>query len=251
MCGRVTLALDKQMIMDILADVFNISNTPAISNVPNYNIGPSSKVLSLISGDKRPSNTIHNKDGLRAGTTFSTSPRAGYLSWGFVPSWAKEEDINYSLINARSETVSEKSMFKSSFQHKRCIILADSFYEWKREKIRRPFRFQVASQTLFPMAGLYSSFIKKNGDKLFTCSILTCPPNELMKPIHHRMPVILTPESSKIWLAKESSEVMLKDLLKPYPASDMNRYEVSSLVNSIKNNSPNCIKPVGEQQAFL
>ncbi len=232
MCGRVTLTLDKQMILDILADAFEITNAPAISNVPNYNIGPSSNVLTIIqpgSKDQR---------------------RAGELVWGLVPPWTKQSEIKYSLINARSETVHEKPTFKTAFASKRCLIMADSFYEWKRGKIKRPFRFTTKDQKLMPFAGIYTSFTYNDGRKLHTCSILTCKPNELMEPIHNRMPVILTPETSNIWLNPQTPTDQLKDLLVPYNAQKMDTYQVSTLVNSMKNNSIKCIEPTDEQIAL-
>lgn len=233
MCGRVTLALDKQMILDILADAFEVTNAPAISHVPNYNLGPSSPVLSII----QPGTKVQR--------------RAGQLTWGFVPPWTKEDQIKYSLINARSETITEKPTFRNSFEQKRCIILADSFYEWKREKVKRPFRFLLKDQKLFPLAGIYTTYTHRDGKKLHTCSILTCQPNELMKPIHNRMPVILTPDSSNIWLSPKSDLGSLKELMVPYDAKKMDTYEVSTFVNSMKNNSPQCIEPVDEQLSLL
>lgn len=235
MCGRVTLTLDKQMILDILADVFEVANTPALSHVPNYNIGPSQQLLSVIQ---------------RENPIKGSQRRAGNLTWGFIPSWTKEEDINYSLINSRSETVHEKPAFKSSFESKRCIIMADSFYEWKKGKIKRPYRFQLTDQTLFPMAGIYNTYTKKDGSKLYTCSILTCGPNSVMSPIHQRMPVILRPDTSAIWLNKEAEQKELMKLLKPYPSHLTKAYEVSDYVNSLKHNSIRCIEKANEQQSL-
>lgn len=231
MCGRVTLTLDKQTVLDILGDVFQVSNTPELSTLPNYNIAPSAQLLSVIG----------------TGSTY----RAGELKWGFVPSWSKNESIGYSMINARSETVENKTAFKESFSTKRCILLADSFYEWKREKIKRPFRFQVTDQTLIPFAGIYSSYVREDGSKLYTCSILTCEPNATMARVHDRMPVILNPESSKIWLNKDTSIPVLKDLCSPYDDLNMSMYEVTPFVNSVKNNTIECIKPADIQQTLF
>lgn len=231
MCGRVTFTLDKDTVMEILGDIFNVSNQPSLPAEPNYNIGPSSNLLSVI-----------ETDAIR---------RAGYLKWGFVPSWAKDKSISYSLINARSETVDTKAMFRDSFKTKRCILLADSFYEWKREKTKRPFRFQITDQPLMPFAGIYSKYIRKDGSSLFTCSVLTCEPNGIMSPIHNRMPVILTPDAVNGWLDQTAEPSSLKDLLTPYDASKMSVYEVSPFVNSVKNNSPKCIEPIGDQQSLF
>lgn len=231
MCGRVTLTLDKQTVLDILGDVFTVVNTPEISVSPNYNIAPSNNLLSVIS----------------TGSEY----RAGELKWGFVPSWAKDESIGYSMINARSETIEEKTAFKDSFASKRCILLADSFYEWKREKTKRPFRFQTTDQSLIPFAGIYSSYTREDGSKLYTCSILTCEPNNKMSQIHHRMPVILNPNSAKIWLNSETQQGALKDLCVPYADELMSVYEVNPFVNSVKNNSIKCIEPADIQQTLF
>ncbi len=231
MCGRVTLTLDKQTVLDILGDVFNVSNTPTLSTLPNYNIAPSQNLLSIIDTGK--------------------AYHAGELKWGFVPSWAKDESIGYSLINARSETVESKTTFKESFSSKRCILLADSFYEWKREKTKRPFRFQLTDQSLIPFAGIYSSYTRDDGSKLYTCSILTCEQNQLMAKVHTRMPVILNPATTKLWLNKTTSLPELKDLCVPYTSDNMSMYEVSPFVNSVKHNSIECIKPADEQQRLF
>jgi len=231
MCGRVTLTLDKQTVLDILGDVFQVSNTPEIGTLPNYNIAPSNNLLSVINTGK--------------------AYHGGQLKWGFVPSWAKDESIGYSMINARSETIENKTAFKDSFSSKRCILLADSFYEWKREKTKRPFRFQITDQSLIPFAGIYSSFTREDGSKLYTCSILTCEPNKTMANIHNRMPVILNPSTSKIWLNQETTHHELKDLCVPYSDDKMSLYEVNPYVNSVKNNNIQCIEPADIQQTLF
>ena len=231
MYGRVSLTLDKQTVLNILGDVFNVSNTPDITTSPNYNIAPSTNLLSIINTGK--------------------SYHAGHLKWGFVPTWAKDDSIGYSMINARSETIETKTAFKESFSSKRCILLADSFYEWKREKNKRPFRFQTTDQSLIPFAGIYSKYTRKDGSLLYTCSILTCQPNETMAKIHNRMPVILNPNTSKIRLDKSSQIQTLKNLCLPYSDKNMSLYEVNSFVNSAKNNTIKCIEAADVQQSLF
>ena len=224
MCGRVTLTLDKETIMEILDEVYEVSNEPALPTVPNYNMAPSNQLLSVIStGEER---------------------RAGLLTWGFVPKWIDEASISHGLINARSETVDVKPTFRDAFESRRCIILADRFYEWKREAAKRPFVFQSCDQPLMPLAGVYTIYTKSDGTKLSSCAVLTCAPNEIMKPIHHRMPVILTPEGVAPWLNQRTSKDILKSLMVPYPVECMSRYEVSDYVNSVKNNGARCIAPL-------
>lgn len=227
MCGRVTLTLDKQTVLDILGDVLQVSNQPELQELPNYNIGPAQPMLSVIR---------HNDQ-----------QRAGYLRWGFVPSHAKDESIGYSLINTRSEGINTKPTFIDSFAHKRCILIADSFFEWKKEKEKIPYRFILKNQQLMTFPGLYSTFTRKNGEKIHTCSVITCAANQIMAPIHHRMPVILTYEDSLRWLHESTQVSELLELLKPISEELIECYEVSSIVNSLKNNTIRCIEPAEKQ----
>lgn len=231
MCGRVTLTLDKQMVMDILGDVLQVSNEPDLQPLPNYNIGPAQPLLSVI--------------------RHQGNHRAGYLRWGYIPSYATDESIGYKLINTRSEGINEKPTFQEAFATKRCLILADSFYEWKREKEKVPFRFMLTNEQPMLFPGLYSTFIRKDGQKLHTCSIITCAANKVMEPIHHRMPVILTPNESHIWLNESTDPSELLSLLLPLHEDQIRCYEVSSFVNNIKNNSPRCIEPAENQLHFF
>ncbi|MFD1778274.1 SOS response-associated peptidase [Fredinandcohnia salidurans] len=224
MCGRFTLFAEYDDILnrfDIEAameqDLFQQS----------YNIAPSHSVLSVIN------------DG--------TQNRLGYLRWGFVPSWAKDEKIGYKMINARAETLAEKPSFRHAFKHRRCLIIADSFYEWKKgpNKTKTPMRIKLKSNDLFAMAGIWERWKSPEGNSLFSCSIITTTPNELMKDIHDRMPVILNKEDERAWLDPTLKDVSkVKHLLKPLAADNMEAYEVSSLVNSPRNNSPNLIQKI-------
>lgn len=224
MCGRVTLTIDKEELMEILGDIYGVEDVVDIPNTPSYNIGPSSDLLSVIEAKDRR--------------------RAGLLTWGFVADWVKEDKINHGLINARSESIDVKPSFKKSFENRRCIVFANHFYEWKRDKVKRPYLFQVTDQPLMPLAGIYSIYTKKDGSKLSTCALVTCGPNEVMAPIHHRMPVILRPENMGIWLSKTSTNEGLQELMKPYPPEFTQAYEVSSYVNSVKNKGEKCIEPI-------
>lgn len=220
MCGRITFTLNKDDFIKILRDNYNIDEYNLEYDFPRYNIAPSSKVLSIINdGEKN---------------------RIGLLKWGFVPSWAKDDKF-YS-INARSETIASKPMFKKAFKTQRCIILADGYYEWKNKV---PYLFIINDQKVFSLAGLWSTFIKDDNSKIHTCTIITTTPNELTQEIHDRMPVILTKENEKIWLDPQiKDEELLKSILTPYPGSKMSFYKVSSLVNNPQNDNEDCIKPV-------
>lgn len=225
MCGRFTLIAN-------LTDIINRFGIEAsieeeLYNV-SYNIAPSNPVLSVIN------------DG--------TKNRLGYLRWGLIPSWAKDEKIGYKMINARAETLTEKPSFRAAYQKRRCLILADSFYEWKRKdnNTKIPMRIKLKSDELFAMAGLWEKWKSPEGKSIFTCTIITTEANGLIKDIHERMPVILKPEDEMTWLNPfiyDANE--LNHLLKPLAEEGMETYEVSTLVNSPKNNSPDLIKEVG------
>ncbi len=225
MCGRFTLFAN-------FTDIINRFGIEAAIEEelyhPNYNIAPSNSVLSVIN------------DG--------TKNRLGYLRWGLVPPWSKDEKIGYKMINARAETLDEKSSFRTAYRKKRCLILADSFYEWKRnhDKTKTPMRIKLKSDGLFAMAGLWEKWISPEGQSIFTCTVITTTANELMIDIHDRMPVILKPEDEKTWLnptVQDPNE--LNHLLKPLSEEVMEVYEVSNLVNSPKNNSAQLITKLG------
>lgn len=224
MCGRFTLFSDFNAIIER----FNIE--AAIGEdlyLPSYNIAPSQSVLSVIN------------DG--------TKNRLGYLRWGLIPSWAKDEKIGYKMINARAETILEKPSFRNAFKKRRCLVVADSFYEWKRDrsKTKIPMRIKLKSDGLFAMAGLWEPWKSPAGHSVFSCTIITTTANNLMKSIHDRMPVILKPEDEQTWLNPTNMDPEgLNHLLKPLPEEFMEAYEVSSLVNSPKNNSPRLIERV-------
>ncbi|WP_227940101.1 SOS response-associated peptidase [Alkalihalobacillus deserti] len=219
MCGRFTLTATKEEIEEqLLVEIFEYQ--------PRFNIAPSQPVLSIISdGEKR---------------------RAGYLRWGLVPVWAKDPKIGYKMINARGETVDEKPAFKRLLKRRRCLIVADGFYEWKRtEENKKPYRITI-NEGIFTFAGLWDRW-KSNDKEIVSCTILTTEPNEFMKGIHDRMPVILGGEDRNLWLdpGVEDKQI-LKDLIKPYPTQGMNAYEVSTLVNSPKNETEECIRSLVE-----
>ena len=151
------------------------------------------------------------------------------------------------MINARAETLAEKSSFRTSFQRKRCLIVANGFYEWKKVRSgKRPYRITLKSKELFGFAGLWDTWKSQTGDMINSCTIITTTSNELMVGIHNRMPVILSRDAEQVWLDQSIIDSsFLKNLLVPYAAKLMTAYEVSTFVNSLKNNGPECLKPVG------
>jgi putative SOS response-associated peptidase YedK len=144
--------------------------------------------------------------------------------WGLIPSWSKDPSIANKLINARAETVDKKPSFKDAFKKRRCLIVADGFYEWKREgKSKIPLYFYLKSGRPFGFAGLYETWISPDKKEINTCVIITTNANELIAPVHDRMPVILSNDQERIWLDSDKVDVSgLKSILKPYPADDMN-----------------------------
>lgn len=221
MCGRFTLISP----LDVILHRFKLVNN-GIDYVPRYNIAPSQQVLAIISdGEER---------------------RIGRLRWGLVPYWAKDVKLGYKMINARAETLAEKPSFKRSFQRRRCIIPADGFYEWRQgPDSKQPVRIRLKSKEPFAFAGLWDRWQSEDGDVVTSCTIVTTKANELLRDIHHRMPVILRPQDEAVWLDRTINDTdFLQQLLVPYPTEQMEVYNVSDVVNSAKNEGPECIEPV-------
>ena len=170
-----------------------------------------------------------------------------FYRWGLIPFWAKDPSIGNRMINARAETINEKSSFKNIFKNKRCLVISDGFYEWKRiEAKKQPYRIVLKSEELFSYAGLWDSWNDGEGNYLNTFIIITTEANEMMKELHDRMPVILYKEDEMKWLNNDSDSSFLTDLLKPYPSDFMKMYPVSNMVNSIHNNSSDLIVPLNK-----
>ena len=156
------------------------------------------------------------------------------VRWGLVPSWAKDASMGARLINARSETVAEKPAFREAFKRRRCVIPADGFYEWRRaDGKRQPFFFQLKGGGVFGFAGLWERWEGGGGEVVNSCAILTTEANDVLRPVHDRMPVILHPEEYELWLGADARErSLLQELLRPYPSAEMTAHPVSTLVNS-------------------
>ncbi len=217
MCGRFSL-------FDLLGLEIRFELSFLDILKPRYNIAPSQDILAII-----------NHEGLQA----------VYFKWGLIPFWSKDISSSKTLINARSETVDQKASFKQSFKRRRCLIPADGFYEWKKEGNRkRPFRFTLKGGGVFSFAGLWEGWASPEGERINSCAILTTSANATVAPIHNRMPVILSREGEDTWLGADTDISTLKSLLVPYPAEGMDGYEVSTRVNSPRNDDPDIIKPV-------
>ncbi|NCJ05533.1 hypothetical protein GS597_03220 [Synechococcales cyanobacterium C] len=223
MCGRYSL----NQTSDDLSTAFQLSGVPPL--VPRYNIAPSQPVVTVIATPEQP-------------------PHVDFCLWGLIPSWAKDPVIGNRLINARAETVAEKPSFRAAFKRRRCLILADGFYEWEAivgRKAKQPHYIFLKDHQPFAFAGLWEHWSDPvSGGELQTCIILTTAPNALMEPIHSRMPVILPSEDYAAWLdSNYYNPQHLQSLLRPYDAEEMDHYPVSTLVNNPQNDSPDCMVP--------
>ena len=233
MCGRFVLVnwyglqqrfdLPEDELQNISEGYSDMGEAP----YPRYNIAPTQDVL-----------TVRN-DGDRNS--------AEMMRWGLVPSWAKDPKIGSRMINARSETLSERPSFRVAYRRRRCLIVADSFYEWKREgRSRTPMRIMLESEEPFAFAGLWETWKRPDDSRMLSCTIVTTSANELVSGIHDRMPVILDPDVESVWLDPDMDDTTaLSELLVPYPSELMTAYEVSRIVNSAANDVPECIAPVG------
>jgi putative SOS response-associated peptidase YedK len=218
MCGRYTLRTP----IDVLAEGFEIQEYPS-SITPNYNVAPTQEVAAVVEEDeKRKLEMFH---------------------WGLIPSWAKDPSIGNKMVNARAETVSEKPSFRSAFKKRRCLILADGFYEWqKTDDGKQPYHIKMQDDSPFAFAGLWE--IWKDDEEIRSCTIITTAANDLMSEIHHRMPVILPPDDYDMWLDPDFDEKEpLTSLLKPYSSDKMEAYIVSRRVNKPSNNEPSVVEP--------
>ena len=221
MCGRFTLTINPADVQEPFVDY-----TFPKQFAPRFNIAPTQPVLAVPNDEQN---------------------RADFLVWGLIPMWAKDPSIGSRMINARAETLEEKPAFRSSLKYKRCLILADGFYEWKGapgKKVKTPFFIHMKDRRPFAFAGLWDSWTSPDGSQIKSCTIITTEPNELTGIIHNRMPVILHPRDYGKWLdpAPQSPE-QLKPLLRPFPADMMDAYPVSTLVNAPANDTPELVVP--------
>lgn len=221
MCGRFTLTVDPAELKDRFEGV----SFPE-KYAPRFNIAPSQPVLAI------------PNDGTKM---------ADFLLWGLIPSWAKDPSIGNRMINARGETLAEKPAFRGAYKYKRCLILADGFYEWKSQpgtKVKVPHFIHLKDGKPFAFAGLWDEWQAPDGSPVRTCTIITTAPNPLTATIHDRMPVILRAEDYAEWLdqAPRTPE-SFQHLIASYPAELMEAYPVSALVNSPANDAAECVQP--------
>ena len=223
MCGRFTLTQPAN-----IAAKFGLDNFAPVEPEfyePRFNVAPTQRIV-----------VIPTRDMKR---------EARRMRWGFIPSWAKDASIGSRLINARAEGIDTTPSFRAAFKYRRCLIPADSFYDWlPTVQGKQPYRIMLASGELFAFAGLWERWRDRQGEAVEACCIVTCTPNELAVRFHDRMPVIISPEDYDTWLTGTPEQALA--LLKPYPAQAMRAYPVSAKVNSPKNDSPELVDPVHE-----
>ncbi|MCC9169168.1 SOS response-associated peptidase [Pontibacter harenae] len=172
-----------------------------------------------------------------------------FLSWGMLPHWAREKGYKHKSINARAETLTEKPMFRELVNRRRCLVPADGFYEWRTTAVgKQPYRFLLKDEGLFCFAGLWDEWADtETGEVIRSYTLITTQPNELMRPIHDRMPVLLHPDKEALWLSDARADEHILSLLSPYPSSEMKAYPVSKLVNSPARDTPAVLEPAAEQ----
>jgi putative SOS response-associated peptidase YedK len=225
MCGRFAI----HTLIDQLPEIFGVLPPPENLR-PRFNIAPSQAVPVITNAQRN---------------------QLQLFQWGLVPFWAKDAKVGYSLINARADTVATKPSFREAFKKRRCLVLADGFYEWKANAgstRKTPFHIQMKSGKPFAFAGLWEMWTpKEGGEPLHSCTLITTTPNDVVAQVHDRMPVILPQGSYDSWLRPEALKAEeLSPLLVPYPAEEMEAFPVSTAVNSPKNDGAHLMARVEE-----
>ena len=225
MCGRFTLRPTPKE----LAEYFELFREPEWS--PRYNIAPTQDVLAI----RTDSN--------------DASREAVLLRWGLIPSWAKDQKIGSKLINARADTVADKPSVRASFKRRRCLIAADGYFEWQQregQRHKQPYYIYPGDEGLVAFAGLWEQWRLTDDATLQTCAIITTEANQTLSEVHNRMPVILSPGSFATWLDSEAPPDRLQELLRPAAEDLLDFREISTYVNNVRHDGPQCIGPMGE-----
>lgn len=208
MCGRFV----RTSPAEVIAEEFAVTSTSSVDLRPRYNLCPGEKIAAIVA--------------------YEGERRLGELLWGLGPR---------GTINVRSESAARHPSFREAFRRRRCLIPADGFYEWQRQgSTKVPFFFRLRSRRPFAFAGLWA---RRSPAEPAAAAILTCPANFLVAPVHNRMSVILRGEQCARWLDADAERSPLEELLRPFPAGDLEAYRVSTFVNSGRNDSPECIRP--------
>jgi putative SOS response-associated peptidase YedK len=225
MCGRFALAVDP----NVLQQTFDLTSTPTLS--ARYNIAPTQPIQIIT--DAQP--------------TALQSAR-----WGLIPSWAKQIDMGSVLFNARGETLEEKPAFRTSFKRRRCLVPASGFYEWQAQlgsKSKTPIYIHLDQQDVFAFAGLWDTWTAPDGQIIQSCTIITTEPNDTLRPLHHRMAVILDRAEYGPWLSAEATPAELRAMIRSYPDGPIRTYAVGDAVSKVSYDGPLCIRPLSESDS--
>jgi putative SOS response-associated peptidase YedK len=219
MCGRFTLTVSKETI----ADFFGLTEVPDLT--PRFNVAPTQQVLALTESEQ--------------------GRQVRWYRWGLVPSWAADPTIGNRLINARADTVASKPSFRAAFKQRRCLVLADGFFEWQPVgKKKQPYHFRMRKGEPFAMAGLWEHW-HKEAEPVLSCCLITTEANDVVRPVHDRMPVILPPADYERWLNVGSADMGgLGALLRPFDADKMTASPVGLRVNNPRADDPACVEPI-------
>jgi putative SOS response-associated peptidase YedK len=222
MCGRFTL---KESV-DTLASLFDITPPPDLHD--RFNIAPTQGIAAI-----RQSSSGQGRE-------------LAQMRWGLIPAWAKDPASLPLLINARAETAATKPAFRAALRYRRCLVPASGFYEWQRlGREKRPFHIRMKDAAPFAMAGLWEHWVGPDGSEIDTCALLTIESNEIMRSVHDRMPVILSPDTYDLWLDPDVQDVeIIRPLLRSYPSEAMVAFPVTPHVNNARNDDPQCLLPL-------
>jgi putative SOS response-associated peptidase YedK len=222
MCGRYLLLSSR----DELASLFGLDPADVPDLPPRYNVAATQPVPAVRLAENARRVLVR-------------------LRWGLIPSWAKDPAIGHSLINARSETVAEKPAFRGAFKARRCLIPASGLYEWRATggKHKQPYHFRLTDGRPFAFAGLWERWHGGDDEPVETCAILTTEANEVVRPVHERMPVILALADFGVWLDPRAPADQLHTLFRPYPAEMMEAVPVGRYVSNPRNEGPRCLAP--------
>lgn len=224
MCGRSSLSKTEKEIEERFNATFYSDELERYNPLPSFNVAPT---------HMHPVITSDNKEHLQ------------FYRWGFIPFWAKDIKVGYKMINARKESIMDKSFYRSALKTRRCIVPFDGFYEWKKtQNGKQPYRITTTNTDIFSVAGLWSSWDSTEGNTIYSFTLITQEPNDLMKDIHDRMPALLLPEQEALWLDENIQPEEALSQIEPYPDDLMHAYTVSTRVGNVRNNDEDLIKEI-------
>ncbi len=229
MCGRISIATRPSEMIEVFDTVKHAARLDGL-DTPKYNIGPTVDL---------PAIRLEEDDYAWV-----------LLRWGLVPSWARDVRIGNRMINARAESIAEKPSFRSAYKMRRCLLPITSFYEWKRTDTgKQPLSIYIKDESLFTLAGIWEEWTSPEGEVIESCTIVTTEANSFMESIHDRMPVIVAPEERDVWL--EADPETAQHVMRPFDSDRMDAHLVSTYVNNVRNQGPECIQPLTDEPRTL